>query len=359
MPLKIVPPRHKMAKNLYIRGSHLGVAVDQSSGTNRHSLARSIKKRIEEQIERGEYRTQKPPESDRREPTFLSAAIAYMEAGKSKRYIRRLLAHFGETPLSQIDQAAIDNAAMTLYPRVSNASRNAYVHTPVSAILHHANLDIRVRRPPGAKGRVIKDWLRPEDAFGIIDAADAIDAEFGALLTFLLYTGPRIGGALNLEREDVRLEDGAAWARPQKGQSPMEIKLNEQVRARLAKHLAVIADRRRVFRWHYGGHLKFLLIRAKLAYLLLACPVRRPTPWKEPPNRLKWVTFHIWRHTWATWMRKYAGATVDDLVDTHNWKDRRSAQRYVHATFDGAWDFADKLPSPNAGKIRESGNEQP
>src|SRR5262244_2450447 len=107
---------------------------------------------------------------------------------------------------------------------LKTSSRPAkFTQSDASAILHHANLDIRVRRPPGAEGRVIKDWLRPEDAFGIIDAADAIDAEFGALLTFLLYTGPRIGGALNLVREDVRLEEGAAWARPQKGQSPMEI----------------------------------------------------------------------------------------------------------------------------------------
>jgi integrase len=354
MPLKIVVNRKKTkGKNLYIRGSYLGVAVDQSSGTDRHAVARAIQKRIEGEIERGEHRSQKPPESDRRQPTFLSAAVAYMEAGKSRRYIKPLVEHFGETPLAQIDQAAIDNAAMTLYPRVSNATRNAYVHTPVSAILHHAGIELRIKRPPGAKGRVIKDWLRPEDAFGIIDAADTIDPEFAALLTFLLYTGPRIGGALNLERDDVRLEEGAAWARPQKGQSPMEVKLNEQVRTRLARHMASNEDRRRVFRWRYGGHLKFLLIRAKLAHLGIHCPPRRPTPWKEPPNRLKWVTFHIWRHTWATWMRKYAGATVDDLVDTHNWKDPRSARRYVHATFAGAWDFADKLPTPSVGKTRE------
>jgi integrase len=180
-------------------------------------------------------------------------------------------------------QAAIDSAAMALYPNVTNATRNAYVYTPVSAILHHAGIKMRVTRPPGAKGRIVKDWIRPEDAFGIIDAADTVDPELGALLTFLLYTGPRIGGALNLEREDVRLDESTAWARPQKRQSPMEVRLNDQLRARLEKHLKTIEDRRRMFRWHYGGHLKYLLVRAKLGYLGIKCPVRRPV--------------HIWRHT--------------------------------------------------------------
>jgi hypothetical protein len=47
------------------------------------------------------------------------------------------------------------------------------------------------------------------------------------------------------------------------------------------------------------------------------------------------------------------GTTTEDLVDTSNWNDRRSAQRYVHATFDGAWHVADKLPTRKTG--REAG----
>src|SRR5262249_11474244 len=62
---------------------------------------------------------------------------------------------------------------------------------------------------------------------------------------------------------------------------------------------------------------------------------RRPVPWRKPEHRLKWVTFHSFRHTWATWMRRYAKATIDDLVDSNNWKDRRSAARYVHAAAEG------------------------
>ena len=344
MPLKIIPPRNKKTKNLYIRGSYLGVAVDESSRTHKHSVARAICKRIEEQIERGEYRTQRPPESGRGQPTFLSAAIAYMEAGRSPRYVAPLIEHFGETPLSAIDQAAIDEAAVALKPNVTNATRNVCVYTPISAILHHAGAMIPIRRPKGAKGRVLTDWLPPEDAFGIIAGAETFDMEFAAFVAFLLYTGPRVGGALNLQREDVRLEENAAWARPQKGQMPNDVRLSEELRARLAALLAS-HDRRRVFRFHQGGHMKHLLTRAKLTYLGLPCPARRPVGWRQPPNRLQFVTFHTFRHTWATWMRRYARVDVKGLVATNNWRDERSASRYAHAVAREEWDKVDRLPT--------------
>src|SRR6516225_1681347 len=64
-------------------------------------------------------------------------------------------------------------------------------------------------------------------------------------------------------------------------------------------------NRHRVFRLHQGGHLGHQLLRAKLGYLGIKCPVRRPVGWYEPTNRLEWVTFHSFRHTWATWMRQH------------------------------------------------------
>src|ERR1700722_3461833 len=36
-------------------------------------------------------------------------------------------------------------------------------------------------------------------------------------------------------------------------------------------------------------------------------------------------------------MRRYGGATRDDLADSGNWLSRRSADRYVHATAEGVW----------------------
>jgi hypothetical protein len=292
MPLKIIAPRKKTkANNLYIRGSYLGIRVDQSCKTDKRSIARAILARLQGEIERGEYPPREAAPGDSGEPTFLKAAVAYLEAGRQPRYVAALIKHFGETPLSAIDQAAIDAAAVALNPGGTPMTRNRYVHTPVSAILHHAGVKITIQRPKGWAGRTVSDWLNPDDAFGIIAAAETFDREIATLLAFLLYTGARIGAALDQRREDLQLDLGRAWARPQKGQPHMDVTLRADLCERIRAHMAT-HDRQRVFRLHYGSHLAHQLTRAKLAYLGLPCPVRPPIGWRAPPNRLDWVTFH-------------------------------------------------------------------
>lgn len=345
MPLKVVPSRNAKTKNLYIRGTYLGVSVDKSSGTDRGPVARAMLKRLEGQIERGEY----PPKEaavDREQPTFLSAAIAYMETGHRRKYVAKLIKHFKATPLIEIDQGAIDAAAITIHPNAGPATRNACVYTPVSAIMHHAGVEIKLKRPKGGKGRVVTDWLTEDDAFGIIAAAERFDTEYATLLKFLLYTGVRLGAALNLQREDVRLSESRAWVRHQKGQPACDVRLRDDVRDALADHLgdANKMVTRRVFRFQQGGNLKHKLMRAKLGYLGIACPARRPTGWLAPPHRLAWVNHHSFRHTWATWMRR-AGTDVQGLIATGNWRDARSAGRYAHAVARDEWSRVDQLPS--------------
>jgi integrase len=190
----------------------------------------------------------------------------------------------------------------------------------------------------------VTDWLRPEDAGAIIAAADKIDADFGMLLRALLYTGLRLGEVLDRWTwDDLDLDEGAAWTRREKGGIESNVKLRaDLVAALLARRSA--GGQGRVFRFHQGGHLKHLLTRAKLAALGLPCPIRRPVGWQSPDNRLAWVNFHTFRHTWASWMRR-AGADVQGLVATGNWRDARSAARYAHAVTHEEWNRVELLPS--------------
>jgi hypothetical protein len=55
MPLYLRPPRKGKSPNWEIRGSYLDVAVDRSTGTPKKAVAEQQRKRLEEQIERGEY----------------------------------------------------------------------------------------------------------------------------------------------------------------------------------------------------------------------------------------------------------------------------------------------------------------
>src|SRR5262245_16452156 len=120
MPLKLYPPRKaRTGTTPYwtVRGTYLGVRVSRSTKTGKRNIAVQVLKRIERDIERGEF-------AQSGEPTFASAATAYMKAGGERIYLRRLLEHFGDKPLSQIDQAAIDAAAVAIYPEASAATRN-------------------------------------------------------------------------------------------------------------------------------------------------------------------------------------------------------------------------------------------
>jgi integrase len=56
-------------------------------------------------------------------------------------------------------------------------------------------------------------------------AGRCIRHHWGRRLKFLLYTGLRLSEPLSLSREDIRLDDCAAWARRKKGQAHSEITL--------------------------------------------------------------------------------------------------------------------------------------
>jgi len=340
MPLKVHPPRSGKTPNYSIRGTYLGVAVDRSTGTPKKAVAEQQRKALEAKIERGEY-PEKPKQPNA--PTFLSAAVAYMKAGRRRRYVGRLIEYFKDMPLEAIDQDAIDTAAAALYPNVSPSTRNGCVYTPVSAILHHAGVDITVRRPKGHKGKQMTRFLLPPDAFAIIKAAGEIDEEMGRLLTFLLYTGCRIGEALALKWETVSVDRREAYIETSKNDEPRTVRLTQDA----LDALGPVKTAGGVFRFHQGGHRNFLFLNAKVTACGLP-PVKRPRPGQRmviPPHRLSWVTFHTFCHTWATWLRRFGGADLQGLVATGRWRDPRSAARYAHVVSHEEWARVEMLPT--------------
>jgi integrase len=351
MPLKLRAPRPGKTPNFEIRGTHRGpkgsFRVETSSGTSRRSDALKFLRAIQDCIDLHGQWPAPELKRDPGEPTFLTAAVAYMKAtGNCDRNVKRVVKHFGETPLSKMTQAAIDTAAMELAPNVSPASRSVYVYTPVSAIMHHALGDAcpAIKHTNGGKAKERVDFLWPDDAFAIIAAADEIDSEFGLYLRMLIFTGIRKSEGLNLLKADVRPEERAAWLRDSKNEDPRMLKLKQELIGPLFKHLEGHTGER-LFRFNNGGHFHHLLLRATMAACGLECPKRRPNKWKRPTFRLGFVTFHTFRHTWATWMRRYGGADVEGLAATKNWRDPRSARRYAHVVSREEWDRVDDLPS--------------
>ena len=81
MPIKPIPPRPGKTPYWSGRGTHFGQYVDRSTKARQRALAIKIIHRWEREIERGEF-------TEPGEPTFASAALAYMKAGGERRFSR-------------------------------------------------------------------------------------------------------------------------------------------------------------------------------------------------------------------------------------------------------------------------------
>ena len=358
MPLWLREPRPGKTPYYELRGQYLGVTVERSTKTDRKDLAEKFKRKVERCIEDHGCYPEPKAKIDKDGKPFIKAANEYMKDKGKTRYVAPLIEHFGETALADIDQDAIDDAALALYPNVTPATRARQCYAVISAIMHHALGKKKcpvIHRPEGSKGREKTDWLKPEDAFAIIEAAEAFDPEFALYLRLLLFTGFRKSEGKNLLAEDVRPEEREAWLRTSKNGDPRMVRLKQVLIGPLFEHLNA-NKRDMLFRWSRGdggGAFKHKLMRAKLAACGLPCPKSRPVGWKVPPHRLSFVGFHTFRHTFATWMRKYGGADLQGLQATGNWRDLSSVQRYTHAEPDAEWDRVESLPTTGeTGKRR-------
>jgi hypothetical protein len=108
-----------------MRGTVRGIRIEESTGTDDKKIAEEIRARREaELLTESIY-------GRRATATFAQAALSYLEQGGSIRYLNRIISYFGTTPLTRIDQDAIDRGARTLYSNVSNSTRIRQFYGPV------------------------------------------------------------------------------------------------------------------------------------------------------------------------------------------------------------------------------------
>lgn len=342
MPLKLIPPRPGKTKNWSVRGTFLGVYLDRSTKTPEKALARKLLTVWEDEIRRGETTTKKGP-------TFLEGALAYVKDGGDPRFVGSydeetgkwslLIGHFGETPLASIKQAEIDEAAEKLYPGASAATKSRQVHAVISVILKRAGHEFIIRRPKGSSGKKMTTWLTKEQGFALVRAAYEKDAEFGILITALLYTGMRLSEALKLNIDQLEMDEALATVPKTKNSEPRGVHLPPVVLKALQGHpRGLERPGQRIFRFTKSGRLYTWLDEA-----LTAAKIDLP----------KRSAFHVLRHTWATWMRRYGKLDTRGLVGTGAWKDAKSAARYEHVVASEEAKRADLLPvDPKAASVK-------
>ena len=217
--------------------------------------------------------------------------------------------------MNAIGQDDFDRAAQALYPGRAAETWNRHVYTPLQAVLGHAGVQIRLRRPKQKRPRnraVAKD-------IALILIENASDPDLKALLVLLFYTGCRISEAMSLTPErvdligrricfDVGKTDKDSW-RP----------MHEEV----FQALASLPQRDRIFRWRStSGHKKPLKALCKKLGIRF--------------------TAHMARHSFATWLTD-SGASLRDVMDAGGWSDEKSVMRYIGSNVERVRKAVDKL----------------
>lgn len=330
LTLNLYPPSSK-SPYWRIRGNYLGQRVDRSSKARERTVARQVAEKIEHDIECGRF-------AEAGDPTFEIAALNYMRAGGDRRPMGPLIEHFKGTPIKVFDQETIDAAALVLYPEAAPATRNREVYTPISAVLKHAGVTFRIRRPKGSRGRLLIGWLWPEQADRLFVEADKIEPEFGLLLRVLTYTGMRLSEALYFFSIDgLRLDESFAFIPKTKNGKARPVHFPPHIVEALRAHPRGLDRVGTVFRYHKGS-LIYVMLRKAAANAKVELPERQ--------------AFHLFRHTYGTWMRRYAGLDSRGLVGTGAWDSEQSASRYAHTVASEEARRSDMLPvGRNVGEI--------
>ena len=173
---------------------------------------------------------------------------------------------------------------------------------------------------------------RPDDAFRLLEAASATDKRLGALMTFLLYAGPRLSEALRLMWVDVDLTAATALLRQTKNGEPILVHLPPPAVASLA---GLDKTKRRVFGLTKCARLYALLDKAeKLSRVIFPAG----------------SAFHMLRHSHAMWRRLYANADTAALVASGLWKSRNAASVYEHLDLPAESRKSDLFPTPTRAK---------
>ena len=310
MSLKL--KRKRGSPNWYVRGTVRGIVVDESTRTPERGAAESIRIKREAECLKASIFGRKATVS------FLKAAVEYMDNKGERRFVGPLLAHFGTTPLANIDQAAIDRAAKILCPTAAPSTVNRQVHTPISAILKHA-ADRgwcgyrRVKRPAQPKGRT--RWLSVDEAERLIEACSP---HLRPLVIFLLYTGCRLAEGLYLDWRRVDLARAQVQFLETKNGDPRGVPLHPRVIAELQalKHREGAVFRRPDGKPYArkvdgGGQIK--------------------TAFKAACRRAGIADFtpHGLRHTWATW-HYIANRDLTALMELGGWRSEKMVMRYTH-----------------------------
>ena len=263
--------------------------------------------------------------------------MSYIECGGSKRFLKPVIQHFGNTPLARIDQDAIERGARNTYPRASNATLDRQFYTPTSAVLKHATkrgwcAPLILERPDVSVPTI--RWLTLEEANRLIDACGD---HLRPLVIFMIYTGARVGEALWLNWHSVDLARRHVVFPKTKNGDARGVPLHERVLVALANLRHREGE---VFRRPDG--LPYARPR-RADDTSAGSRIKKAFAGACSRAGIEDFSAHGCRHTWATW-HYAANRDVSALMRLGGWKTVSMVMRYVHTNVDEHRHTIDRLP---------------
>lgn len=266
-------------------------------------------------LERAAYQRAHHP-APKPETSFAEAAVTYMETTDVKRFVAPLLHHFRYTPLSEMDQDAVNGAARALYPGCSAATINRQVFTPVLAIINMAAEQGRCAKPclkrPRGHDAVPQLSVPGEDWFDRV--LPHCTPKLAALIVFLTLAGRRVTEATDLLPRDWDQKTGQVVIGRTKSGEPIVAAMPDLAAVYLrTKYRAQHRPSRKLFGFDNRGNvyrgLRKACAAAKVEYV--------------PPHRFG-------RHAFATRLLAN-GRSLKHVMDAGGWATiKQPAMRYGH-----------------------------
>jgi integrase len=254
--------------------------------------------------------------------TFAQAAIKYRAAGRTTRFLERIEDYWKDTLVRDITPGAIRDAALTLYPKTSAATRNRQAIVPMVAIINNAAESelcsrIRVKRfkiETKSKIPATLEWVQAFMAHST--------PHLGGLALFMFLTGARVSEALAVEWDDIDFKARMVLIR--------QTKLGNERRAHLPQSLVVALSN--IPRSNSSRGVFWYTSRSN-AYRVWDTATKRA--------KIEGLSFHSCRHGFATALLQ-AGVDPVTVAKLGGWRSvRHLFDTYGHANDDAT--LTDKI----------------
>ena len=324
MPLRLWRRDDRRSSNWYVMGT---VAVwrdgrktivkikQQSTRTPDRHEAEAILHQIEASYRKSNIENRDPPK------TFAHLVHAYLDAGKSERFLIPVVRALGDMTPDQLTQALVDREGRRAYPKAAPATLRRQWHGVITAVLKHSRAPVQFDKPAASKPST--KWCSAPEADAIIKAvasAHRSNSRSVALVEFLFGSGCRSGEAVTILGRDIDLRYGTATFRDTKSGferlTPLPERTVRAIKAMVEEFGLLPADRPAFLKAdgtpyaHHanrGTRMRFLETAAASVGVQL-----------NP---------HMTRHSYATWflsqtnnkphLRHFGGWRSDAIVDRY------------------------------------------